>query len=77
MFIMFIGKLHALESVFHISQARGPIRSAKLQIRRGNRDNLGIILLMFALKHRVATVREKSLESDFFSMSGKSQGILI
>ena len=27
--------------------------------------------------HRVATVREKSLENEFFSRSGKSQGILI
>ena len=27
--------------------------------------------------HRVATVREKSLENEFFSRSGKSQGISI
>ena len=35
-----------------------------------------ILLFQHACKTRVATVREKYLENEFFSRSGKSQGIL-
>ena len=34
-------------------------------------------LLPTSLQYRVATVREKSLENEIFSRSGKSQGISI
>ena len=35
-----------------------------------------IIIIIIALVPRVATVREKYLENEIFSRSGKSQGIL-
>ena len=51
-----------------------------LKIKKGNSDNLGIIFNISPRNiSRVATVREKYLENEFFSKSGNfvdGQGIL-
>ena len=76
----------ARNSVFRVSdqavQSQKMARGLKFRIEEGlfypcsGNKGAADLCLCFRIC-RVATVREKSLENEFFSRSGKSQGILI